>query len=61
MKVFWIIVAFLVVLIFSDDRFRYFCQDPKNWEAPRCQRPECSTHGTCPDQLINTKEMKGEQ
>jgi hypothetical protein len=47
-------------IIFGEDHFRYFCQDPKNWDAARCQRPECATRGTCPDQLVNTKELKGE-
>ena len=56
-----VVLAFVLSLIvFGEDHFRYFCQDPKNWEAQRCQRPECATHGTCPDQLVNTKELKGE-
>lgn len=59
--VFTLVLALaLGVIVFGEDRFRYFCQDPQNWEAPRCQRPECATKGTCPDQLVNTKELKGE-
>lgn len=55
------LVCGAIVLTGCEDRFRYFCQDPKNWEAEKCQRPQCAVTGTCPDQLVNTKEMKGEQ
>lgn len=57
---FAVLAIVLALIVFGEDRFRYFCQDPQNWDAPRCQRPECATRGTCPDQLVNTKELKGE-
>jgi hypothetical protein len=31
------------------DRYRYPCQDIKNWEKPECQRPLCEVHKECPD------------
>lgn len=40
------------------DRFRYACQDPKNWEAPECVRPACAVTGVCPDQLNKLSDMK---
>ncbi len=42
-----------------EDRFRYPCQDPKNWEAAECKPPVCTATGTCPDQLTKPeKESK---
>jgi len=34
-----------------DDRFRYPCQDPKNWEKDECKPPICTATVTCPDDL----------
>ena len=55
------IAAFVVVTTTGcQDRFRYPCQDPANWETPRCQRPLCAITQECPDQLIKPEEMKGD-
>ena len=35
-----------------EDRYRYHCQDPKNWAQKRCQRPECQFTQDCPDYLV---------
>ncbi len=43
------------------ERFRYPCQDPANWAQAQCQRPQCAVTGTCPDQLLRSDEMKGEE
>jgi len=47
----------LILLILSslsacDDRYRYYCQDPKNFSAKRCQRPDCLFSQDCPDYLV---------
>lgn len=39
-------------LIGCDDRFRYPCQDPKNWESAECKPPICSATATCPNDLV---------
>ena len=41
----------------SLNRYRYSCQDPKNWENAECNPPECEASGLCtkdllPEQLI---------
>lgn len=41
-----------------EDRFRYPCQDPKNWEAAECKPPICTATGTCPDQLTKPEQEK---
>lgn len=50
----------LLLLAGCEDRFRYPCQDNKNWNKPECQRPECALTGTCPDQLVKPEDMKEE-
>jgi len=42
------------------ERYRYPCQDPKNWEKEECKRPLCAATQSCPDQLSKPEEMKGE-
>jgi hypothetical protein len=42
-----------------EDRFRYKCQDPANFELAECKPPICTATGTCPDQLVKPeKESK---
>lgn len=50
----------VVILTGCTERFRYFCQDPSNWSASVCQRPECAINGVCPDQLNRPADMKAE-
>lgn len=50
----------LIVLGGCQERFRYPCQDPANWETARCQRPQCAITQECPDQLVKPEELKGE-
>lgn len=48
-----------ILLAGCEDRFRYPCQDPKNWELAECKPPICTATGTCPDQLTKLeKESK---
>jgi hypothetical protein len=34
------------------DRFRYPCQDPKNWNEDMCKPPICDVTRTCPEQIF---------
>jgi len=45
-------IVLLLLLVACDDRYRYFCQDPKNFSAKRCQRPDCLFSQDCPDYLV---------
>ena len=45
-------IVFLLMLVACDDRVRYFCQEPKNFSAKRCQRPDCLFSQDCPDYLV---------
>lgn len=51
MKYLFLFLA-LVAITGCEDRYRYFCQDPKNFSAKRCQRPDCLFTQDCPDYLV---------
>ena len=47
-----LILTLTTMMVACDDRYRYFCQDPKNFVAKRCQRPDCLFTQDCPDYLV---------
>lgn len=47
-----LIALSLLALVACEDRYRYFCQDPANFTAKRCQRPDCLFTQDCPDYLV---------
>jgi hypothetical protein len=42
----------MFLLYGCEDRWRYYCQDPKNFSQKRCQRPDCQFTQDCPDYLV---------
>lgn len=51
----WLVLLILlpVALAFcSGERFRYPCQDPKNWDKDFCQKPICDVTRTCPEHVF---------
>jgi len=42
----------LLMLVACEDRYRYFCQDPKNFSEKRCQKPDCQFTQDCPEYLV---------
>lgn len=46
------LILSLIALMGCEDRYRYFCQDPQNFSAKRCQRPDCLFTQDCPDYLV---------
>lgn len=52
MKLFYFSILLLsAVLVGCEERYRYPCQDPENWEQKMCKKPYCSANGTCPEDL----------
>ena len=54
-------IAILVVLLLlagCEERYRYACQDPKNWENAECKPPICTAKGTCPEMLMKPEQEK---
>lgn len=47
----WLIFPCVALLAACDERYRYPCQDPENWENKMCKKPYCSANGTCPEDL----------
>jgi hypothetical protein len=48
----------ILCLTGCEDRFRYPCQDPTNWNNTECKPPICTATGTCPEQLIKLEQEK---
>ncbi len=46
-----------LVLSACEDRFRYPCQDPANWEAKECKPPICTATGTCPNDVTQPEKV----
>jgi hypothetical protein len=50
----------LTIILFSlvglagclDDRYRYPCQNPDNFNLAECQKPRCLFTQTCPEYLV---------
>jgi hypothetical protein len=42
------------------DRYRYDCQDPANWQEEICKKPKCIAMGYCTEWLIDTGEKERE-
>ena len=48
----------LPLLVACQERYRYPCQDPDNWETKECKKPFCSANGTCPEDLTPYEKDK---
>ena len=57
----YLLIAALVTLAGCQERYRYFCQDPNNWEQKVCKKPICSSSYTCPDQVSTPEVRKFEE
>ena len=49
-----------LALMGCEDRYRYDCQDPENWQEEICKKPKCIAMGYCTEWLINTGEEEHE-
>lgn len=51
------LVVFILALpvVFAagcNQKFRYPCQNPENWETVQCQKPLCEVNRDCPDLIF---------
>jgi len=55
-----ILTAIIAVLALAgcQERYRYPCQDPSNWEEKMCKKPYCSANGTCPEDLKHYEKSR---
>jgi hypothetical protein len=42
----------VVIAAGCQERYRYPCQDPANWEKEMCKKPLCEVHRQCPDLIF---------
>lgn len=42
----------LFLLVACEDRYRYTCQNPDNFNLAECQKPRCLFTQTCPEYLV---------
>lgn len=54
----YLFIFLLPLLVGCAERYRYPCQDPKNWEQEYCKKPYCSANGTCPEDLRHYEKEK---
>ena len=47
-----LLLSLLLALVACEDRYRYHCQDPKNFGEKRCQKPDCLFTQDCPEYLV---------
>lgn len=53
-----LILPVLLLLSACEERYRYPCQDPDNWDQKQCKKPFCSANGTCPEDLTHYEKNK---
>lgn len=53
-----LILLLPLALIACDERYRYPCQNPENWDMKQCKKPYCSANGTCPEDLKHYEKEK---
>jgi hypothetical protein len=47
-----LLLGALLTLAGCQDRYRYACQDPANWNKVHCNPPACEADGTCTKYLL---------
>lgn len=51
----WLLILLVLPLglaMCSEDRFRYPCQNPLNWDKDVCKKPMCDVTRTCPEHVF---------
>lgn len=51
-----VLLAAMGVLSGCEDRYRYPCQDPNNWNSAECQKPQCDISKSCPEHIFPEKD-----
>ena len=52
----WLLILPLLLLASCEQRYRYACQDPGNWESAQCQKPLCEVNQDCPDHVFTDQK-----
>ena len=54
----WFVPLFFV-LTGCEERYRYPCQDPNNWNEDFCKKPLCEINRSCPEHIFKEDLMNG--
>ena len=54
-------LCLILLLSGCEDRFRYTCHDPNNWDKPECKKPYCEVSQTCPEHVFADQRKIQEQ
>lgn len=55
---FFVLPLMILITGCVEERYRYPCQDPHNWDKEFCKKPFCSANGTCPEDLRHYEKDK---
>jgi hypothetical protein len=42
----------IVIAAGCDQKYRYPCQNPDNWETEQCKKPRCEVNRDCPEYIF---------
>lgn len=54
-------LCLILLLSGCEDKFRYTCQNPNNWDTPECKKPYCEVSQTCPEHVFADQRKIQEQ
>ena len=54
-------LCLVLALSGCEDKFRYTCQNPNNWDKPECKKPYCEVSQTCPEHVFADQRKIQEQ
>jgi hypothetical protein len=57
-KVLALALICLATLAGCEDRYRYVCQDPENWEKDICKKPQCEVTRSCPEHIFKEEKVE---
>lgn len=51
-----LIAAILMAIVGCENRYRYACQNPDNWDKDFCKKPYCEVSRDCPEHIFKGQE-----
>ena len=50
------IILSILALAGCENRYRYACQNPDNWDKDFCKKPRCEVSRECPEHIFKGQE-----
>lgn len=45
-------IILTLLLVSCENRYRYACQNPDNWDQDYCKKPRCEVSRECPEHIF---------